>query len=158
MAIVSSRKAIHLKDLDRLNQRKTHILNKVCEVYLFPNWSITVGEVGEVVFKFAFAWIFLYCALWLVSKKHLNKWKSDGVWSRRNQGFEPMTRSVCCRYRKTKVDYKTILVWVGKKAYFPGWKWPKSGLVGVVVWRENIGSDVLMSFWSTLMQDWDHFC
>lgn len=37
MAIVSSRKAIHLKDLDRLNQRKTHILNKVCEVYLFPN-------------------------------------------------------------------------------------------------------------------------
>ena len=29
MAIVSSRKAIHLKDIDRLNQRKTQILDQV---------------------------------------------------------------------------------------------------------------------------------
>ena len=29
MAIVSSRKALHLKDIDRLNQRKQHILDQV---------------------------------------------------------------------------------------------------------------------------------
>jgi len=29
MAIVSSRKSIHLKDIDRLNQRKTQILDQV---------------------------------------------------------------------------------------------------------------------------------
>ena len=30
MAIVSSRKAIHLKDIDRLNQKRTQILDNVC--------------------------------------------------------------------------------------------------------------------------------
>ena len=32
MAIVSSRKAIHLKDIDRLNQKRTQILDNVCIV------------------------------------------------------------------------------------------------------------------------------
>jgi len=38
MAIISSRKEIHLKDIDRLNQRKTQILDKVGEVHLLPKW------------------------------------------------------------------------------------------------------------------------
>ena len=36
MAIVSSRKSIHLKGIDRLNQRKTQIVDKVCKGYLLP--------------------------------------------------------------------------------------------------------------------------
>lgn len=32
MAVVSSRKAIHLKDIDRLNQKRTQILDNVCIV------------------------------------------------------------------------------------------------------------------------------
>ena len=36
MALVSSRKTIHLKDIDRLNQRRTQILDNVCQLYLLP--------------------------------------------------------------------------------------------------------------------------
>jgi len=45
MAIISSRKEIHLKDIDRLNQRKTQILDKVSEVHLLPKaWFSYAAE------------------------------------------------------------------------------------------------------------------
>lgn len=49
MAIVSSRKSIHLKDIDRLNQRKTQILDQVSfEISYADNLSVAtnVGAVG----------------------------------------------------------------------------------------------------------------
>ena len=44
MAIVSSRKAIHLKDIDRLNQRKTQVLEKVCGYFYFTIYSIFIQK------------------------------------------------------------------------------------------------------------------
>lgn len=49
MAIVSSRKSIHLKDIDRLNQRKTQILDQVSfEIGYADNLSgaTNAGAVG----------------------------------------------------------------------------------------------------------------
>ena len=47
MAIVSSRKAIHLKDIDRLNQKRTQILDNVCIVkYYYINTSEIPSELS----------------------------------------------------------------------------------------------------------------
>lgn len=47
MAIVSSRKAIHLKDIDRLNQKRTQILDNVCIVkYYYINTSEIASELS----------------------------------------------------------------------------------------------------------------
>ena len=43
MAIVSSRKAIHLKDIDRLNQRKTQILDQVLFEIGYANYLALVN-------------------------------------------------------------------------------------------------------------------
>ena len=48
MAIVSSRKAIHLKDIDRLNQKRTQILDNVCIVkYYYINTSEIPSELSR---------------------------------------------------------------------------------------------------------------
>ncbi|RMX56033.1 hypothetical protein pdam_00017462, partial [Pocillopora damicornis] len=51
MAIVSSRKALHLKDIDRLNQRKQHILDQVENIRRKHNYLPLIMELLKVLAK-----------------------------------------------------------------------------------------------------------
>ena len=48
MAIVSSRKAIHLKDIDRLNQKRTQILDNVC-IFKYSDSDKSLSKRSSVV-------------------------------------------------------------------------------------------------------------
>ena len=50
MAIVSSRKAIHLKDIDRLNQKRTQILDNVC-IFKYSDSDKILSKRSSVVLQ-----------------------------------------------------------------------------------------------------------